>query len=104
MGVTAPHRSHTAGRSGVPVLMDLPWVGGLFRAKGNDNNKVELIILIRPTVLPTPETAALVAANEKDKLPGVRQAEMEIREENRKDQQRIEKELRDKMKSNQESP
>ena len=96
--------SMTSSKSGVPVLMDLPWVGGLFRSKGNDNNKVELIILIRPTVLPTPETAALVAANEKDKLPGVRQAEMEIREENRKDQQRIEKELRDKAKSNQESP
>ena len=91
----------TDAKSGVPMLKDLPWLGALFRSQSKGTDKVELIVLIRPTVLPTPESAALTAANEKDKLPGVRKAEMEIREDNRKDQMRIEKELRQKMKSNQ---
>ncbi len=38
-------------RSGVPVLSDLPGVGGLFRYKASSNNKHELVILIKPTVI-----------------------------------------------------
>jgi len=38
-------------------------------------------VLIRPTVLPTPEVAALTAKAEKDRMPGVRQAEKEILDE-----------------------
>ena len=91
-------------KSGVPLLMDIPGLGVLFRSHNKTNKKVELIVLLRPTVLPTPESAALLAATETDKLPGVRKAVMEIREDNRKDQLRIEKELREKMKSNQEQP
>ena len=37
------------------------------------------MVLIRPTVLPTPESAALVANHERDKLPGVKAAEAEYR-------------------------
>jgi hypothetical protein len=40
-----------------------------------------LIVLIRPTVLPTPEVAALTAVAEKDRMPGVKRAEIEMREE-----------------------
>jgi hypothetical protein len=40
-----------------------------------------LIILIRPTVLPTPEIAALTAITEKNKMPGVRSMESEVRAE-----------------------
>lgn len=38
-------------RSGVPGLSDLPGVGGLFRYKASSNNKHELVILIKPTVI-----------------------------------------------------
>jgi hypothetical protein len=38
-------------------------------------------VLIRPTVLPTPEIAALVATAEKNKMPGIRAAERELRDE-----------------------
>ena len=42
-------------------------------------------MLIRPTVLPTPEIAALAATAEKNKMPGVRATEKEMREdENRR--------------------
>ena len=38
-------------------------------------------MLIRPTVLPTPEVAALTAAAEKNKMPGVRATEKEMRDD-----------------------
>ena len=38
-------------------------------------------MLIRPTVLPTPEIAALTATAEKNKLPGIRATEKELRGE-----------------------
>jgi general secretion pathway protein D len=71
-------------RSGVPFLMDLPLLGNLFRTSTTGETRTEFIILIRPTVLPTPEIAALTATAEKNKMPGVRSTEREIRGEEAK--------------------
>jgi type II secretory pathway component GspD/PulD (secretin) len=68
-------------KSGMPFLMDLPLLGNLFRSSSASETRKELIILIRPTVLPTPEIAALTATAEKNKMPGVRSTEIEIRNE-----------------------
>ncbi len=68
-------------KSGVPFLMDLPLLGYLFRSTHSDETRKELIVLIRPTVLPTPEIAALTATAEKNKMPGVRGTEKEMRTE-----------------------
>jgi type II secretory pathway component GspD/PulD (secretin) len=73
--------SQTKTKSGVPYLKDIPLVGNLFRSSANTEERVELIVLIRPTVLPTPEAAAAVANIERQKLPGVRAAENEIHEQ-----------------------
>jgi len=70
--------------SGVPLLMDIPILGNLFRSSHKDETRSELIVLIRPTVLPTPEIAALAAVAEKNKMPGVRGMEKEIRDEEQK--------------------
>jgi len=71
--------------SGVPVLKDIPFLGYLFRASHKDEKQSELIVLIRPTVLPTPEVAALTATAEKNKMPGIRSMERDVqREENRR--------------------
>ena len=67
--------------SGVPFLKDIPLLGYLFRTSHADETRNELIVLIRPTVLPTPEIAALAATAEKNKMPGVRGMEKEIRAE-----------------------
>jgi general secretion pathway protein D len=69
----------SSAKSGVPFLMDLPLLGYLFRSTHTDDLRKELIVLIRPTVLPTPEVAALTATAEKNKMPGVRAAEKELR-------------------------
>ena len=65
--------------SGVPYLKDIPLLGYLFRSSHADSNRKELIVLMRPTVLPTPEIAALTATAEKNRMPGVRAAEQELR-------------------------
>ena len=69
------------GNSGVPFLKDIPGLGYLFRSSSDETKRVELIVLIHPTVLPTPEAAALVANRERDRLPGVKAAEKEYQED-----------------------
>jgi general secretion pathway protein D len=82
--------------SGVPVLMDIPLLGSLFRSSTKTEDRTELIVLIRPTVLPTPEAAAMAARAEKSKMPGVRETEHEIQTEDNKQIQRLEKKFRGK--------
>ena len=62
-------------RSGVPLLKDIPLLGGLFRSKSNENERREMIILLRAKVLETPEEAALVASQERDNIDGIREME-----------------------------
>ncbi|MDB6122239.1 MAG: Type and secretion system protein [Pedosphaera sp.] len=64
-------------KSGVPFLKDIPGLGVLFRSSQDSNKRTELIVLLRPTVLPTPGDAAIVATRERDKLPGVKTADAE---------------------------
>ena len=73
-----------ANNSGVPFLKDLPFLGYLFRASHTDQTRSELVVLIRPTVLPTPEVAALAAISEKNKMPGVKRMEEEVQQEENK--------------------
>jgi general secretion pathway protein D len=73
--------SRTVSDSGIPWLKDIPILGNAFKSKSSQNLRTELVMLMRPTVLPTPERAAIVATEERNKLSGVKQAELEIREE-----------------------
>ncbi len=86
--------SKSTTHSGVPWLMDIPFLGALFRSNSDKNDKVELIVLIRPTVLPTPSAAAVFATEERDKMSGVKKAELEIREDERKSNEKVEAEMR----------
>jgi general secretion pathway protein D len=71
-------------KSGVPILKDIPGLGVLFRTKKDEAARKELIVLLKATVLKDPEDAAILASSERSQLPGVRQAEQEIQEEERK--------------------
>ncbi len=71
----------TDGKSGVPYLKDIPVLGALFRSSTKTSTRTELIVLLRPTVLPNPEFAALTATKETDKLSAVKLAEKQLREE-----------------------
>ena len=67
-------------KSGVPFLMDIPLLGNLFRSTSTSDKRRELLVLIRPTVLATPEIAALQSHIERERLPGIKQAESEFNE------------------------
>src|SRR5206468_3052278 len=73
--------SKSRNGSGVPFLKDIPLIGYAFRSTSDKETRNELIVLIRPTVLPTPEVAALTARAEKDRMPGLRRFETEIKTE-----------------------
>jgi general secretion pathway protein D len=85
--------SRSLSDSGIPGLMNIPWLGNLFKSKSIENLRTELIMLMRPTVLPSPELAAVVAREERNKLSGVKQAELEIRQEEEDRNAAIEAEL-----------
>jgi general secretion pathway protein D len=70
--------SDTRSKSGVPFLKDIPLLGYLFRSTSKSAERKELIVLMRPTVLRTPELAAAHVEVEKQRLPGVRAAEAEV--------------------------
>lgn len=89
--------SKTKSKSGVPYLKDIPLLGALFRNRSDTGQRVELMVFLRPTVLPTPEAAAITANIERESLPGVRQTEFEIREEERKRNDQIEADMRKKL-------
>jgi type II secretory pathway component GspD/PulD (secretin) len=75
-------------KAGVPILSSIPVLGNLFSSRSRNGARTELMVLMRPTVLPTPTDAANMADEERARLPGVRVAEQEFeqteREENRK--------------------
>lgn len=65
-------------KSGVPILKDIPLLGALFRSSSSEGRRTETMIMIRPTVLPTPELAALNARSERDRSPELRKVEEEF--------------------------
>jgi len=85
--------SRSKSISGIPGLMNIPGLGNLFRSTSIENLRTELVMLMRPTVLPTPEIAAVVATEERNKLSGIKQAELEIRADETKRNLRIEHEM-----------
>jgi general secretion pathway protein D len=71
-------------KSGIPYLQDIPIIGNLFTQRADSKNRSETIVLIRPTVLRTPEIAAAQAIAEQKRLPGVSRAAVEDARDERK--------------------
>lgn len=88
--------SENTTKSGVPILKDIPLLGALFRSTGQAKERKELMVLMRPTVLRTPELAAMQVAVEKAGLPGVVEAEDEYNRMEREAAERRNKEKRKK--------
>jgi general secretion pathway protein D len=78
----------TTGKSGVPILKDIPGLGALFRSSTKKNSRQELILLLHVTVLKSPAEAGAQATEEKSRLPAVFEAEKELKQE---DQKRLKK-------------
>jgi general secretion pathway protein D len=65
----------STAKSGVPWLQDIPLIGNLFSQRNDSKDRQETVVLIRPTVLRTPELAATQAVKEEQRLPGIAHAE-----------------------------
>ena len=60
-------------KSGIPLLMDIPWMGDLFSTTGRGKKRSELIVLITPQVLQNKNDARAVAQEYKQRLQGIYQ-------------------------------
>ena len=49
------------GRTGLPWLQDIPWLGNLFRTTSRTNNRTELVVLITPRALQNDEQLRAVS-------------------------------------------
>ncbi len=65
-------------KSGVPLLMDIPILGHLFSSTTKAKARSELVVLMRPTVLKTPELVAKHTIVEKEGMPGIMAAEADL--------------------------
>ncbi|ADN08325.1 secretin N-terminal domain-containing protein [Sulfurimonas autotrophica] len=52
-GLISQNKSKSKG--GVPLLKDIPWIGNMFASNSIKTTKSELIILIRPVIIKTPQ-------------------------------------------------
>ena len=83
----------TDTESGVPFLKDIPLLGNLFKSQSSTSKRSELLVLIRPTILKTPEDAALMVSQERMRLPGIREAEAEFKAAEEARLRKVEKKL-----------
>ncbi len=95
--------SDDLNKSGVPYLKDIPLLGYLFRSTISKKKRQESIVLMRPTVLRTPELAAQQVAVERRHMPAISEAESSMRLENEKaelrEAKRLQKEQKDEARA-----
>lgn len=60
--------SQTIGKNGIPILSRIPILGGLFGNHDNRQNRTELIVLLKPQVIRTPDDGRAVTEELRAKL------------------------------------
>jgi general secretion pathway protein D len=65
--------TRTKTRSGIPYLMDLPYVGPLFSLRNDQVDRTELIVLITPRIVHDEHEADAVSEELREKLPMIRE-------------------------------
>ena len=61
-------RVHSENEQKVPVLGDIPWLGKLFRREVKTDIKTELILLITPYVISSPQEAQNISGQRMGQL------------------------------------
>ena len=80
------HSEKDKSQNGVPLLQDIPLLGALFSSRSSNKTREELLVLMRPTVLKTPEIAAAQTKIEEKRLPGISHA---LEDDNENEQKQI---------------
>jgi general secretion pathway protein D len=62
----------TEGKSGLPGLMKIPLIGGLFGRTGNDSARKELLVLVTPTVVGSADEAQSVTDEYRKRFKGIK--------------------------------
>jgi general secretion pathway protein D len=88
----------TRSREGVPGLSAIPILGNLFSSRSRNSGRTELMVLMRPTILPTPGDAAEMADLERERLPGVRVAEREFEQAEQVENEKADRKMKDSEK------
>ncbi|WP_168356035.1 type II secretion system secretin GspD [Sphingomonas gei] len=60
--------SKSLGKNGIPILSRIPIIGGLFGSHNNLQNRTELIVLLKPHVIRTPDDGRAVTEELRTKL------------------------------------
>lgn len=58
--------------NGIPLFSKVPIIGNLFKSTTNSKSKTELVILLKPTVISSPEDANAASAEFRDKLKAIK--------------------------------
>lgn len=85
-GIIADNRSRS--RTGIPYLMDLPWIGRFFGSTADTLDRTELIMLITPHVIRSRDQAEQITEDFKKSLSTVRNELDRMAREREKLQQR----------------
>lgn len=80
--------ANTNGRSGVPFFSDIPLLGALFGSTNRSNTRTELLIMITPHVIRTPERFREMTDQIKDSLRSVGKYADEKQKEIKEDQEK----------------
>jgi general secretion pathway protein D len=64
--------SKRRSKSGVPLLQDIPLLGGLFRSSGELTARTELVVMLTPRVIRTGQDIRQVGAELRDRMVGLR--------------------------------
>jgi general secretion pathway protein D len=88
--------SKANSESGVPFLKDVPLLGYLFRSTTIDKSRTELMILMRPTILPTPQSAADLTNEYQEDSPQIRMMEDDFRKERERLNRKAQRQMKEK--------
>ncbi|HUA66996.1 MAG TPA: hypothetical protein VMA13_00485, partial [Candidatus Saccharimonadales bacterium] len=86
--------NNSRNRSGVPLLQDIPLLGNLFSSRSDSKQRTELVVLMHPIVMDTPDQAAAQVSKEIQTLPGVSQAMYEDKVNEQQEMKKVQMELR----------
>jgi general secretion pathway protein D len=67
------------GSTGIPVLHDLPIIGPLFGVTNNTARRTELLVVITPRVIRSPDQARAVTEELRLRLRGIAALEVKVR-------------------------
>lgn len=81
----------TTANSGVPYLKDIPLLGNLFKSRNDSGSKKELLILVRPTILPKPSDLANYTREQREGSGNIQKLEQSFQADDDKSRAEAEK-------------